>query len=115
LPKYEQVEWSKAACTGFDTNLFYKIEEDRTTTVKLLKIDFFRVLCSGCPIWKDCLSYGAEHETYGVWGGMTSIEREAFKYRSRTSLQSKIVKEFSIFGISEELVKEALYEYPDNE
>jgi len=46
---------------------------------------------------------------------MTSIEREAFKYRSRTSLQSKIVKEFSIFGISEELVKEALYEYPDNE
>ena len=114
MPEYAEVDWKKGACAGFDTHLFYKIEEDRTNVVKLLKIDFFRVLCTGCPIWKDCLSYAAENEKYGVWGGMTSLERDAFKYRSRTSLQNKILKEFSIFGISEDQVREALDEYSDN-
>lgn len=39
-------------------------------------------LCSGCPVRADCLEYALTHdERFGVWGGMTSSERQ----RLRTS------------------------------
>lgn len=33
-------------------------------------------VCQECPVRKECLSYGMEHEPYGIWGGLTEQERE---------------------------------------
>lgn len=39
--------------------------------------DVARQVCERCPVWKDCLDYGRE-ETFGMWGGLTPMERRVF-------------------------------------
>jgi hypothetical protein len=36
-----------------------------------------KTLCRTCPVQKECLIYAlASNEQYGVWGGMTTAERQ---------------------------------------
>ena len=77
--KYNQVQWKKAACAGTDTNKFYEIE-DRATEQEIHE---FRATCMKCPIWEACLKYAWCNEDYGMWGGMTTRERDLFRGRSR--------------------------------
>jgi hypothetical protein len=79
MPKYSEVDWTDAACKGsVYTDIFYNVEEERSITAYDY-INALRSICLSCPIWKACLTYAMEHEQYGVWGGMTSIERASFK------------------------------------
>jgi hypothetical protein len=80
LPKYEQVNWDKAECreAGIPTDLFYSVEEERSI-LQYEYINSLRSICTACPIWKDCLTYAFENENYGVWGGLTSVERVAMR------------------------------------
>lgn len=32
------------------------------------------MVCANCPVWKECLEFGAD-ETWGMWGGLTPQER----------------------------------------
>lgn len=75
--KYADVMWQKAACAGSETDKFYAIE-DRCTDDE---IHTFRAVCMSCPIWEQCLKYAFENEDYGMWGGMTTRERELFRGR----------------------------------
>lgn len=71
---FKEVNWSKAACSGMDTQKFYEIE-DRMPDAS---VHAFRVVCMACPIWEQCLRYAFGNEDYGMWGGLTSRERELF-------------------------------------
>ena len=57
-------EWKdNAACLDYDTNVFFeKYEED-----ELLRpaVD---LLCSKCPVRKECFSVGISGKEWGVWG-----------------------------------------------
>lgn len=65
-----------AACRELDTSLFYPKSGKRPT--KALEV------CEGCPVRVDCLEYAlANHQHWGVWGGMTERQRFAEKRRRR--------------------------------
>lgn len=79
MSKYNEIDWGKAACReSVYTDIFYNVEEERSL-VAYEYINALRTICLACPIWKTCLTYAMEHEDYGVWGGMTSIERFSFR------------------------------------
>ena len=113
MPQYSEVNWDNAECLGLYTDLFYQVEEERNATAYQY-INAVRTICSRCPIWKDCLAYGFQYENYGVWGGLTSVERKAFAEGSASPQTQRAIKSFSALGITHKMIKEA-YEYSINE
>lgn len=108
MPKYSQVDWEKAGCRDVYTDLFYKVEEERSV-VAYDYINALRSVCAACPLWKDCLTYAMEHEDYGMWGGMTSVERisitEPLKYPNQ---RRRALESFAKLGISLAQIEECL-------
>ena len=101
MPQYNEINWEKAACKdSVYTDIFYNVEEERSI-IAYEYINALRTICLACPIWKTCLTYAMEHEDYGVWGGMTSIERYSFhnpkKYPNQ---QRRALFAFEEVGIS---------------
>lgn len=109
MPQYDEVNWEKAACRGSDyTDIFYSVEEERSITAYEY-INALRTICLACPIWKQCLSYAAQNEIYGVWGGMTSIERYSFKHPDKyPNQQRRALFAFEETGISYEEIMECI-------
>ena len=109
MPKYEEVKWEKAACRGsVYTDVFYSVEEERSIAAYEY-INALRSICAACPIWASCLSYAMENETYGVWGGMTSMERVSFQYPEKYPNQNRrALVALEAFGISYEQIMECL-------
>jgi Transcription factor WhiB len=95
------VDWKKASCAGMDTNFFYDIEEMRNgNPERKEKMDVIRRLCSSCPIFNKCMEWGFEEEEYGVWGGMTSVERDSFSDPSKIEMKLKVIHEMKQVGVS---------------
>lgn len=66
-----------AACVGLDTNLFFPdggAENNDASVVAAVK----RV-CEGCPVRRECLSYGLAYDT-GIWGGLTQYEMNILRF-----------------------------------
>ena len=43
-----------------------------------------RKVCNACPVRKECLAYALEaKERYGMWGGLTPLERLRIERRDR--------------------------------
>lgn len=113
MPRYSEVKWEAGACAGAPTNLFYVVEENRNVD-KWIDVGILRSMCGSCPIYKQCLSYALEHEQYGVWGGMTSQERNVFNGRAPEIKSREIILELSRYGISISDIREAVNEYQTN-
>ena len=113
MPRYSEVNWEEANCKGAPTNLFYLVEENRRHS-DWIDVGILRKICGGCPIQRKCLAYALEHETYGVWGGMTSNERNAFNGRAPFIRSKEVISELALYGISITDIKEAVLEYQDN-
>lgn len=114
MPKYSEVDWEQAACKGVETETFYWVEESRNKEAYEY-IDAVRSICSRCPIWSTCLEYALQHEQYGVWGGMTSLERKSFVQPNKYPAQQKrAINSFSENGISVEQVR-SVYEHKADE
>ena len=111
MPKYDQVDWTKASCRGsIYTDAFYSVEEERSI-LAYEYINALRQICLSCPIWKECLTYAMKHEDYGVWGGMTSIERYSFSNPKKyPNQQARALFAFEQAGISYEQIMECLQE-----
>jgi WhiB family transcriptional regulator, redox-sensing transcriptional regulator len=114
LPRYSEVNWEKAACKGAPTNLFYAVEENRKIH-EWIDIGILRSICGSCPIFKQCLAYALSNEHYGVWGGMTTHERNAFNGRAPEKQTREIILELAEYGISITDIQEAVREYSDYE
>lgn len=109
MPKYAEVDWEDAACRGsIYTDIFYNVEEERNI-LAYEYINALRSICLACPIWKQCLTYAMEHEIYGVWGGMTSIERYSFRNPRKYPNQNMRARmAFADAGISYEQIMECI-------
>src|SRR5882762_7953430 len=72
-PKYtpEDVEWmAKARCLGMDPSLFFPHENDSPESEQAKDV------CKRCPVRQECLEFAIKnHENYGIWGGLTEMER----------------------------------------
>jgi hypothetical protein len=105
-PDYTEVDWDRAACKDLPLNFFYRIEERGVS--KLINLDVFRVECAPCPIWSQCLGYATHHENFGVWGGMTTEERQALLTNKKSAVKEKVFKDFDKQGISKEMILQAI-------
>jgi WhiB family transcriptional regulator, redox-sensing transcriptional regulator len=38
--------------------------------------------CFQCPLREECLIHAMAHEEYGIWGGLTRLERRTLKLRA---------------------------------
>lgn len=109
MPEYSEVKWDQAECRGtIYTELFYLIEEQRSL-MQYEYINALRSICARCPIWSSCLSYALEHESYGVWGGMTSIERVALQQIGKYPNQrARAIRDLAKYGITLEQILECM-------
>jgi len=114
LPRYTEVDWEAGACKGAPTNLFYVVEESRAID-KYVDVGILRRICAGCPIYKKCLAYALGHEQYGVWGGMTTNERNTFNGRAPYERSREVIIQLAPFGVSITDIQEAVLEYQADE
>jgi len=63
-------DWYKdAECLGMDTDTFFeKYEYDAGMATAIDNI------CLDCPVAKECFDYGAETDSWGVWGGVFLVD-----------------------------------------
>jgi WhiB family redox-sensing transcriptional regulator len=113
MPEYRQVNWDEAECREFDTELFYRVEEERNQSAYQY-INAVRSICGRCPIQKECLSYAFGNEDYGVWGGLTSLERRSMGDPEKYPVQlRRALEALKMYGISYKEVRET-YEHSIN-
>lgn len=114
MPRYDEVDWSKAECWGLNTDLFYAVEEERNIKAYMY-INAVRSICGRCVIQRQCLAYGFQHEQYGVWGGMTTLERRAVVEPKKYPAQlRRALFDLEAYGITYDFIRE-VYEYSRND
>lgn len=60
-----------AACKGADAELFFPDGDFKSNHAKA------KMICAECIVYKDCMKFAADNGiTYGVWGGLSPIERQ---------------------------------------
>lgn len=65
-----------AACQGATAGHFYPPSITETRDERRRREDAARALCGQCPVQVSCLEYALYvHEPYGIWGGLTEVER----------------------------------------
>jgi hypothetical protein len=114
MPGYDEIDWAKAACEGAPTSLFYIIEEDKRV-INLIGLEPTRRICGSCPIWKDCLSYAMAHESYGMWGGLITKERNALLKRDGSQLRENAIQELTKYGIERKEIEAIADEHTGDE
>jgi WhiB family redox-sensing transcriptional regulator len=73
---------SLARCRDLDSALFFSPDGERGPT-RRRRERAAKAVCATCPVQRQCAAYAvANHEPYGVWGGMTETEREAMWRRA---------------------------------
>jgi WhiB family redox-sensing transcriptional regulator len=64
-----------AACLGSDISFFPSPEDAKAIATA-------KMICGGCPVADECLSYAIETNQHeGIWGGHTSRERVKLRRR----------------------------------
>lgn len=81
-----EARWQdRAACKGMDPTIFFGPENAETVKEKRDREDAAKEVCNTCPVKQECLEYALEaREAYGIWGGLTELERKAL-LRKRAS------------------------------
>jgi len=74
-------EWvAEANCKNMDTNLFFPKDGENYSA-------FVREVCFSCPVIEECTWYANETSAvYGLFGGMTPHEREAWRRNNKVIL-----------------------------
>ena len=69
-------DWQlKAACRGMDVDLFYEAASVRGPA-KRARVAHAKAICATCSVTRQCLDQAlALGETAGIWGGLTTEER----------------------------------------
>lgn len=67
----EDLWQDEAKCRNENNKLFFEKADERAA----------KRFCATCPVQSDCLEYALVYDTYGIWGGMSRVERHR-KYTS---------------------------------
>jgi WhiB family redox-sensing transcriptional regulator len=71
----------RAACRDKDPDLFFPPEEERGRYAAFRETLAKRI-CLRCPVLRECTDYAlVADERYGVWGGLTPVERGRLRRR----------------------------------
>lgn len=69
-------DWQmRGACRDMDSAVFFYPDRERGPA-KTSREAHAKHICHSCPVLEQCRRHAlAAHEPYGVWGGLTVIER----------------------------------------
>lgn len=81
-----EAEWRlRAACLKYPAVLFFGLDDSETPVERRAREDRAKEICAQCEVRQECLDYAlATKEPYGIWGGLTEIERKG-RVRGRLS------------------------------
>ncbi len=72
-----------ALCRGNHSHLFFPPSTSERKDERERREVRAKSICKVCPVRRDCLDYAlAIREPYGIWGGLTEIERRQQLTRS---------------------------------
>ena len=74
------VEWREnAACLPYPAVVFFGMDDSETPAERGAREQQAKSICEVCAVKKECLEYAVtSKESYGIWGGMTEVERKAY-------------------------------------
>jgi WhiB family transcriptional regulator, redox-sensing transcriptional regulator len=77
LTTLNEAEWREdAACLAYPAVLFFGLDDSETPAERRSREERAKRVCYTCSVRHDCLEYAlATKEPYGIWGGLTEIER----------------------------------------
>lgn len=72
-------EWrERAACLAYPAVVFFGVDDSETPAERRGREESAKRICLTCEVRQQCLEYAlATKEPYGIWGGLTEIERRA--------------------------------------
>lgn len=72
--KLPEFDLSLALCGQTDPEMFFPDNSNGYYAAAA------KAICKQCPVQKECLAWALENdEEFGVWGGLTAIERKNLK------------------------------------
>lgn len=72
-----------AACLEYPAVLFFGFDDNESALDRRSREDRAKSVCYGCAVRQECLDYAlAMREPYGIWGGLTEIERRSRLHRA---------------------------------
>jgi WhiB family transcriptional regulator, redox-sensing transcriptional regulator len=75
---------SISACRDLPTGVFFSVDSMGPREERAAK-----AVCSECLVIDDCLAYAITHDVpFGVWGGLTMVERRPLRRSWLNSLAS---------------------------
>ena len=74
-----KAEWrERAACLEYPAVLFFGLDDSESPGERRTREERAKRICLGCEVRRECLDYAlTTKEPYGIWGGLTEIERRA--------------------------------------
>jgi WhiB family redox-sensing transcriptional regulator len=86
LVRQEVWEWQyEGACVGLDSAVFFSPDAERGAAKRNREAGA-KAVCAGCPVIEQCRQHALTvREPYGVLGGMTMDERQAWYDAERES------------------------------
>lgn len=68
----------RAACLEYPAVIFFGLDDSESPAERRSREEMAKSICAGCEVRQECLEYAlATREPYGIWGGLTEIERKA--------------------------------------
>lgn len=82
----DELEWREsAACLPQPAELFFGMDDNESAADRRTREDQAKAICAVCVVKTECLEYALTmREPYGIWGGLTELERKA-RLRGRAS------------------------------
>ncbi len=103
------IDWDKAACKGMDLEDFYFTETKRIPRVEKIEVDNkVRPVCMACPIMRECMTWGFRNESWGVWGGLSAMERDSFRLEELHEVKREVLWALVEYGLMEEDIRELM-------
>lgn len=77
FPIAENWDWQiQAACRGLDASMFFHPDNERGRS-RRKREEQAKAVCARCSVSRECLIWALSvREPYGIWGGLSSAERE---------------------------------------
>ncbi len=74
-----ELEWrERASCLAHPAIIFFGLDDTETPADRRVREDEAKRICATCSVRTECLEYALDtKEPYGIWGGLTELERKA--------------------------------------
>ncbi len=74
-----ETEWrERAACLPFPAVLFFGLDDNESPIERRAREEEAKTICETCIVREECLAFAiATKEPYGIWGGLTELERKS--------------------------------------